>query len=772
MSDTINTQGIAPGSLAFYDNYLPSVKDGVYTINASLSIDGIDTGQSLTNPITQDFEVRGLQFSLPQTEVHSVFPPANGTSNYGQFLPHIVLNKRAIPWERNFDPNDTSKPWVCLLVFAEGEIELDPSTNSALHTQSVSDFLAPDNAVVKPDIRTASVPHDVLSSNCSSIVINKEMFEALVPRVDELKYLTHVRQVNIQDQAILDIDDKGWFSVIAGNRLLKVHSNKPTRYHVHLVSLEGYYNLMNGSTQWPAKASHPEQPKDIALVSLHDWSFLSQPTRLNYEQLVEHLASQAGSDPNNLLLRRPIPSPGNGGTALKEVSDRLSNGYLPLTYCTESGEKTFSWYRGPLTPVVAQTLPRSGADYYYPSASSMMIYDPTNGIFDMSYAAAWSLGRALGLADSTFSQALMAYRKASFQLVGGLKDQLTLAGETSSEDLHEIVTSHTVLSAFDGLFHQELSSTIASLYEAPWEASEDPQSVETTTGVASASVKTTKQFLEEPNVQEMLQNEVHEDISPIANWLGKVQLLEGVPFNHLVPDPAALPVESLRFFYIDQNWLNSLTDGALSIGVQSTKDSFFRQIMKGVLDSAVEEEKLVMRAKIAGTASGDHEGDSTKEAMSGILIRSAIVSGWPGLVVEAFKGDRQSGTPLKLLRMDRLSPDVLLCIFLDIPDTIVIAEPPQGLCFGVEDNGGINLRKLSEQTGQPTGKTFPSTGGFQTFYRSANAGVGQFVLNLNDGSGSVIQTLETAPYLGQAIGPAQFALEMIKSPEEISFKNA
>ena len=52
----------------------------------------------------------------------------------------------------------------------------------------------------------------------------------------------------------------------------------------------------------------------------------------------------------------------------------------------------------------------------------------------------------------------------------------------------------------------------------------------------------------------------------LVDWLTRLGLLEGVPFNYLVPDEAMLPPESLRFFYLDPNWTSALLDGAMSIG--------------------------------------------------------------------------------------------------------------------------------------------------------------------------------------------------------------
>ncbi len=44
----------------------------------------------------------------------------------------------------------------------------------------------------------------------------------------------------------------------------------------------------------------------------------------------------------------------------------------------------------------------------------------------------------------------------------------------------------------------------------------------------------------------------------VVRFLARLRLLEGVPFNYLVPDATMLPLESIRFFYVDRNWLDAL----------------------------------------------------------------------------------------------------------------------------------------------------------------------------------------------------------------------
>jgi hypothetical protein len=95
-----------------------------------------------------------------------------------------------------------------------------------------------------------------------------------------------------------------------------------------------------------------------------------------------------------------------------------------------------------------------------------------------------------------------------------------------------------------------------------------------------------------------------------------------------------LPTESIRFFCLDRMWIDALVDGACSIGRFTEVDS--KQDAKHVENGYFK------------TPHGQ---------VTGVLVRSEVVSGWPGLLVDGH--DATSSKPLGVLRMERLSPNVL-----------------------------------------------------------------------------------------------------------------
>jgi hypothetical protein len=172
----------------------------------------------------------------------------------------------------------------------------------------------------------------------------------------------------------------------------------------------------------------------------------------------------------------------------------------------------------------------------------------------------------------------------------------------------------------------------------------------------------------------------------IRRALAELRLLHGVPFNYLVADSSLLPPESIRFFYLDRNWTDALIQGVLSIGTFSTAERAQLEALREVVRSEVDEaERTIRRPEDEARLS------AAGGAVSGFLLRSRLVSGWPGLHVRAYRVDRGTDDDilpesdpdrLKVLRMERLAPAVLLVLFDGVPAVVHVEEPRQGIQFG------------------------------------------------------------------------------------------
>lgn len=175
----------------------------------------------------------------------------------------------------------------------------------------------------------------------------------------------------------------------------------------------------------------------------------------------------------------------------------------------------------------------------------------------------------------------------------------------------------------------------------------------------------------------------------LVSWLSKLALLNGVPFNYLVPDEKMLPPESIRFFYLDENWTGALTDGAFSIGRNLTDDETAAyNLDKAVHPGAMQQVRKAMpavRAKILGLPAADPPA-----VITGFLLRSSIVQAYPTLGVYAYplNGTPNDPTPdmLTILRFERLGShsDTMICLISGDAYRVDIHESPQALHYGID----------------------------------------------------------------------------------------
>ena len=240
----------------------------------------------------------------------------------------------------------------------------------------------------------------------------------------------------------------------------------------------------------------------------------------------------------------------------------------------------------------------------------------------------------------------------------------------------------------------------------------------------------------------------------VVDWLARLRLLWGVPFAYLVANEALLPKESIRFFYVNRNWTDAAVDGALSVGAATTRDRARLEALHAELRDAVDRHERKVWAEDADQPPMQGAGS---EVVTGFLLRSRAVSGWPALHVHACRGE----TEVQLLRMERLAPAVLLVLIDGVPTRVKIEEPRAGIQFGVdaprpEDAHPANSRWLTVRD--------PATG--------EGAGVAPVPVPFRAGSPGVIDVAELRRRLQQTVargpdaevGAGELALQLLQFP--------
>lgn len=459
-------QSAPAGSVRFYDDVPSPLPAGDYT----LAVKQTATGKNIDSTFEhrQRMLVTGPHFGLDAGDVRAVYPPAAGTADYREYLAAVVLNRRDLPWMvRVTDAGQDGgavTPWLAVLLLTPEEIitryataPMPSPTPTGAHVVPLSEYLNPPDGMPAPRFSEAQLaefaqlyPKDF---TLSVIDVDPTAFSAIAPALDEIGYLAHARNVDSDHQetplgllgaphrfgaaggfsgpaahgsasSAGDSDD-GWVSVVVGNRLAQ---GSPTGvYCAHLISVEGF-------TGYLPPAALPSGSPAVRLVSLASWTFNSLPAQGDFAGLMRNLTVDMLKLPAQLAAP-PLPSPGEPPNPQQLVASALASGYTPHSYQTRLGETTAGWYRGPCLPL---PMKRNEQEPYR-AAEAALLYDDRTGMFDVSYAVAWQLGRLLLLANRELVTSLLGWLRANHKMSQLLLERLHLAD------------SHSLLSFPDGV---------------------------------------------------------------------------------------------------------------------------------------------------------------------------------------------------------------------------------------------------------------------------------------------------------------------------------
>ena len=421
---------IPAGDIQFYDRFSPPLPAGAYSLTTSQSVKGVqdltDDGQDPSYHQTQALTINGPRFALSSADVFMMYPPANHTGNFTDHVPHVVLNPRSFPWLRTMvDPAFTppppstpppNTPWIGLLTFYSQDIQrpndptdpnptgpVSPPTTlavSALFTQPPP----PAPAVLTPQIVPTAAEATL---QATAIDVDYAFFKGIAPAQTEAPYLSHARQVNTDGKALAGEQAKGFFSVTVSNRVVQPGDTQTAV----LVSLEGHWERLPGGVDANDPANNG---KKIRLVVLASWSFQAEDSPGDFLGLMKALTFKGNGGID--LLRLPAADvPGDPDTdPVSQATQALALGFVPLGNDLRIGEQTTSYYRGPCAAAPCSTDSTYGPFYY---SDSTIHYDPTFGTFNLSYAAAFQIGRLLALSDGAFASDLVKWRNDYFYRV-------------------------------------------------------------------------------------------------------------------------------------------------------------------------------------------------------------------------------------------------------------------------------------------------------------------------------------------------------------------
>lgn len=555
--------------LTFYQHHKPTLPSGEYRIQVEQTIySHAHDSQTHDGRIplttfsqTADFAVYAERFALNPQEIQSVFPPPLSLGDHSHCFPHILLRRSTLPWERSASkvaPKNKQGPWLALLLFHVNEApELQTQPLKTLRNPSAQTT----NDSCFPDLSLESAQKDDDAINF--IDVQTDLLKQLLPNtLDELALLTHVRQVTHEQGSEEE------FAVVVGNRLPATTGMSV----VHLVSIENRYTK-EGLLDTQNKPT-------MRLVSLKNWRFSCIAPDHTFEGILKNL----DQTPSTLRL-------GDLDDTDQPAQTYIQQGYIPLQHHLRQGQKTFSWYHSPLSPGQRQdqapSLPAQTAD-------ELVRYNPDNGLFDVTYAAAWELGRLLTLQNKAVSIDLFNWKRAQTQ-TWKAKEQIIL--------------------------HLPIQQKLTGGYGLP---------------------------------------------ASVQQWLNDLRRLKHLPFQYLVPQETMLPIESIRFFQLDTLWVQCLLDGAFSLGRVTPTDLKHdaHHLLQGHLNPTEQQDG----------------------ALSGFLLRSELVSGWPHLHIHGYDTNSpdENAPGLPIVRMERLSKNLLFCLFAGSIQAADFYQKPERIHFGID----------------------------------------------------------------------------------------
>lgn len=603
---------MSESTISFYDNHLPVLKDGEYTINVTQNVTAKDNTPPAdkTAPAaptksgafsSQELKlyVNGPRFYLSPSEIHNVFPQDGAQGDFEGTLPSISFTRSTLLWERGakLDDNTTHAPWLYLLLVDESELNtikevthlysdlftLDGNRNKTL--TDLGSALGIQNADDLTFIEDKPIQAIDLTNFALSIIPGS---------LDELKYLGYTR-INSEPT------NNEEHCVVVGNRLPKPGSSST----VFLISLENKYTE-NGSLDmerkiFPVLQKWKFYTNDDQLYSIQmnlDKINVDPDRKKLYADLKDNTVIYDTKEDFKTFLSPKYTSDAKEieqmchlcklpGGSFHDVMSNLRNGITPLTLPLPTSEdikltgsvklnfqrvinepKNEAWYRGPLASKTIDlktifTKKPLFVDFnkgYVPDRVSdlFLVYQ---GSTDTTYAVAYELGKLTALNDTAFSSAFYEWK-------------------------HEVAAAKLLEKNANNNLIDHLPYQNKYKQDSPM-----PQAVQ----------------------------------DKFENW----KLLKGIPIRYLVPDPTMVPTECIRYFKVDNNWVNAFIMGAFSIGHTATSVDFKEEIKSLFLP----QDKLI----------------------SGFILNSLAVSVWHDYELDCTTSLSGNATPLRKSNLDKFT---------------------------------------------------------------------------------------------------------------------
>lgn len=346
------------------DKAEPPVKCGrrIFSASQSVTQNGAEVGNYSAE---QEYIISHRAFTLGADEVFGIYPANGEAGDFGNTLPYITFNDRTLPWV--FGEN----PFFALLVLKNDEIIGQGEI-------AVKDIFSPvQDTFFPPKSCFPNAYTEEETDCCRFIDISAQTYKEVFPSPSDIPLLTHVKLLDLSRASDEVCGKDGYFSVALANRFVPSAADAETSCACHLVTVFGHGDGI------PAGFGR------VRLISLYSWNIRSHSEMEKpFIALTKGLSKNCGAIGCGRL---------GGEAALKP-------------HYTRTGEMTYSVYRSPLAGEEREEISQLSEAR---TADGRLIYDKETGVFDVSYAAAFQLGRLITLSQPQIAEKLIAGRNES-----------------------------------------------------------------------------------------------------------------------------------------------------------------------------------------------------------------------------------------------------------------------------------------------------------------------------------------------------------------------
>jgi hypothetical protein len=466
----------------------PHVRPGAYRVDTRQEMTGGGLGSGDVLPArTHHLEVTAPRFSMPGNEVFGVFPPPNADGPFAGRLAQIVLRSRTLPWDR---ASSATQPWLALVVLADGEATFLPDVpantaytagrappgipsdarGAALEVpQKTIDDAFPAAAELELLVHARQVdPTETEyadSDGWVSVVIANRLplpgqaygayLISLEGQVDLLPEPGAVEQGGVNPgvfEGVIDLEDILQARVVIGGSGLPIpggplgpvgpvgpvgpirSDRRPTSAFrtndarrpvlAEPAGVRSVFNvtasrLVHHDIDWAVVGELAGIDAELVATSrfpvLAHWEFSCSEESGDFAGYMNHLDV-------GLLGTAPIDDP------RARVVPVSPTGHVSIEHTDRRGNSGRAWYRAPLTPSKITREP-AGQPYHVADQARRV---GTDGREDLSYAAAFEVGRLLAMSDLQYLRALRLWvrqelvTRRQIQVIGPYLEELAI----------------------------------------------------------------------------------------------------------------------------------------------------------------------------------------------------------------------------------------------------------------------------------------------------------------------------------------------------------